>query len=63
MLRRLRAYFDAESVLEVDTPSLSTAAVSDVHIESLQVSSTLSTRSLYLQPSPEFFMKRLLAAG
>jgi len=63
MLRRLRAYFDAEAVLEVDTPSLSTAAVSDVHIESLQVSSTLSTRPLYLQPSPEFFMKRLLAAG
>ncbi len=63
MLRRLRAYFDTESVLEVDTPALSAAAVSDVHIESLKVSSTLNTQPLYLHTSPEFFMKRLLAAG
>jgi len=63
MLRRLRASFDAESVLEVDTPALSTAAVSDVNIESLEVRSKLTEASLYLHTSPEFCMKRLLASG
>lgn len=61
--RRLRAYFDAQSVLEVDTPALSTAAVSDVQIESLEVKSVLSDKPLFLHTSPEFHMKRLLAAG
>jgi elongation factor P--(R)-beta-lysine ligase len=63
MLRRLRASFDAESVLEVDTPTLSTAAVSDVNIESLAVRSKLTEAPLYLHTSPEFCMKRLLASG
>jgi lysyl-tRNA synthetase class 2 len=63
MLRRLRDYFDVESVLEVDTPALSPSAVSDVHIESLAVQSSLTTSPLYLQTSPEFCMKRLLASG
>jgi lysyl-tRNA synthetase class 2 len=63
MLRRLRARFNAESVLEVDTPALSTAAVSDVNIESLEVRSKLTEASLYLHTSPEFCMKRLLASG
>jgi lysyl-tRNA synthetase class 2 len=59
----LRSYFDRESVLEVDTPALSPAAVSDVHIESLSVSSSLVAAPLYLHTSPEFCMKRLLASG
>lgn len=63
MLQRLRAYFDSESVLEVDTPALSSAAVTDIHIESLAVNSCLTTAPLFLQPSPEFCMKRLLASG
>lgn len=63
ILRRLREYFDSESVIEVDTPALSFAAVSDVQIESLSVSSALSDVPLYLHTSPEFCMKRLLAAG
>jgi len=63
MLRRLRAYFDNESVLEVDTPALSSTAVSDIHIESLTVSSCLTTSPLFLHTSPEFCMKRLLASG
>ncbi len=63
MLRRLRAYFDAESVLEVDTPALSATAISDVNIESLEVVSDLTEGSLYLHTSPEFCMKRLLASG
>ena len=63
ILRRLRDHFDTESVLEVDTPALSRAAVSDVQIESLEVKSVLSDKPLYLHTSPEFHMKRLLAAG
>ncbi len=63
MLQRLRAYFDAESVLEVDTPALSTTAVSDTNIESLEVISELADAPLYLHTSPEFCMKRLLASG
>jgi len=63
ILRRLRQYFDAQSVMEVDTPALSTAAVSDVQIESMSVSSTLSNAPLFLHTSPEFCMKRLLASG
>lgn len=63
ILRRLRACFEAESVLEVDIPALSTTAVSDVNIESLEVRSNLTDTSLYLHTSPEFCMKRLLASG
>lgn len=64
LLRRVRDYFAAANVLEVDTPALSSCAVSDVQIESLGIeSSAISNRPLYLHTSPEFCMKRLLAAG
>lgn len=63
MLRRLRDHFESASVLEVETPALSFAAVSDVQIESLEVRSVLTDRTLYLHTSPEFCMKRLLASG
>jgi len=63
LLRRLRDRFAAQDVLEVDTPALSPAAVSDVHIESMTVDSQLHKAPLYLHTSPEFCMKRLLAAG
>jgi len=63
MLRRLRAYFDTETVLEVDTPALARSAVSEVQIESLEVHSELTDAAMYLHTSPEFCMKRLLASG
>ncbi len=64
LLRRIREYFASRKVLEVDTPSLGTAAVSDVQIESLEVGrSQVSSVPLFLHTSPEFPMKRLLAAG
>ncbi len=63
ILRRLRGHFDSTSVLEVDTPALNTAAISDVQIESLTVHSSLIKDPLYLHTSPEFSMKRMLAAG
>lgn len=64
MTRRVRAYFDAEGMLEVDTPALSHAAASDTQIESFGIASSIvSPHPLYLHTSPEFAMKRLLAAG
>ena len=63
MLRRVRSYFDETGALEVDTPALSPSAVSDVQIESIQATAALSAAPLYLHTSPEFHMKRLLAAG
>ena len=64
MLRRIREHFAANDVLEVDTPALSPYAVSDTQIESLEVpESVVSRRPLFLHTSPEFCMKRLLAAG
>jgi len=64
LLLRVRAYFDAAGVLEVDTPALSAAAVSDTQIESFEIAdSSISSRSLFLHTSPEFCMKRLLAGG
>ncbi len=61
---RIRDYFEAADVLEVDTPALSPYAVSDVQIESLEIQESLvSRRAMFLHTSPEFCMKRLLSAG
>jgi len=62
MLARIHAWFAAQEVLEVHTPVLSAAAVSDPAIESIEARPARGPR-LFLQTSPEFPMKRLLAAG
>lgn len=62
LLGAVRDYFARSGVLEVETPALSRTGVTDPHLTSFQVSgSTGSPR--YLHTSPEFAMKRLLAAG
>lgn len=61
LLKRLRQFFEERGVLEVDTPALSSAAVSDVHLHS--ITATVNGAPRFLQTSPEFPMKRLLAAG
>lgn len=64
LLHRVRNYFRGADVLEVDTPALSPFAASDTGIESFAIAaSQASSRPLYLHTSPEFAMKRLLAAG
>ena len=62
LLEKLRAFFEARGMLEVDTPVLSYAGATDRHLASFQLEHPHSGR-LYLQTSPEFPMKRLLAAG
>jgi lysyl-tRNA synthetase class 2 len=57
----LRSFFAGRGVLEVDTPLLASHGVTDPAIEPLQVTGAAEPR--FLQTSPEFFMKRLLAAG
>ena len=43
MTRRVRDYFDAADVLEVDTPALSRGAVSDTQIESFAIASSVTS--------------------
>jgi elongation factor P--(R)-beta-lysine ligase len=70
LLARARAFFAARGVLEVDTPLLVNSAVSDVHIHCAEVQFAPAPAAagprappLYLHTSPEYAMKRLLAAG
>ena len=63
LLQRTRAFFAARGVLEVETPILSAAGISDPQIESLRTAITGRHGACYLSTSPEFAMKRLLAAG
>lgn len=66
LLARVRAFFQARGVLEVETPVLGRAGGTDPAIEPLACRYTGPGHprglTLYLQSSPEFFMKRLLAA-
>lgn len=59
MLAEIRAFFAARGVLEVETPMLSAAAATDPALASMRV---LDSHH-WLHTSPEFPMKRLLAAG
>lgn len=70
ILQRIRQFFNERNVVEVETPALSQGTVTDVHLDAitcrynfLSDSSTEQSTNLYLQTSPEFHMKRLLASG
>ena len=62
MLARIRAYLAGQEVAEVQTPVLSPAALSDPQIESVAAAPARGPRH-FLQTSPEYPMKRMLAAG
>ncbi|WP_119025956.1 EF-P lysine aminoacylase EpmA [Acinetobacter soli] len=65
LYRTIREFFAQRDVMEVETPIVSQAGVTDVHLASVQVQRHIEGRvqQQYLQTSPEFAMKRLLAAG
>jgi elongation factor P--(R)-beta-lysine ligase len=63
MLGRAREFFAQRCVLEVETPILSAATVSDPQLQSLHTQVAGIAAPRYLQTSPEYAMKRLLAAG
>lgn len=63
MLDAARSFFKHRGVMEVETPILSAAAVSDPQIESLATQIAGLPDRMYLCPSPEYAMKRLLASG
>jgi lysyl-tRNA synthetase class 2 len=61
-MRAARSFFARRRVLEVETPTLATRTVTEPHIDSLKTCLN-NTQTLFLQTSPEYFMKRLLAHG
>ncbi|MEB5476446.1 EF-P lysine aminoacylase EpmA [Acinetobacter pollinis] len=65
MYNQIRQFFNERDVLEVETPVLSSAGVTDVHLASICAHRNLGGKlnHHYLQTSPEFAMKRLLASG
>ena len=64
LLARIRRYFAENGALEVETPLLTSATTPDPNIPSFStVSGNAGESCRYLSTSPEFAMKRLLAAG
>jgi lysyl-tRNA synthetase class 2 len=67
LLRAIRDFFHRHGVLEVETPLAARAAGTDPAIEPLRTRvlgpAAADPFEFYLQTSPEFAMKRLLAAG
>jgi elongation factor P--(R)-beta-lysine ligase len=63
LLEAVRSFFRDRAYLEVDTPILSADATVDPNISPFATRCLPGNSELYLQTSPEFAMKRLLAAG
>lgn len=67
IVNEIRHFFADRGVLEVETPTMSQATVTDVHLRAFETQFTgpgaAQGITLYLMTSPEYHMKRLLAAG
>ena len=58
IIDRIRSFFRARDVLEVHTPTITGAGITDLHIDSMRL-----IDGRYLRTSPEYAHKRLLSAG
>jgi len=70
ILQQTRQFFAERGVIEVETPALSQGTVTDVYLDAISCkydfladSPAGHSTELFLQTSPEFHMKRLLASG
>ncbi|KTD38836.1 lysyl-tRNA synthetase [Legionella moravica] len=60
-IAKIRQFFSSRHYLEVETPIMAQFGVTDVYLSNIKA--TFRGRSYCLQTSPEYHMKRLLAAG
>ncbi|MCS0444588.1 elongation factor P--(R)-beta-lysine ligase [Vibrio diabolicus] len=67
LIASIRQFFADRQVMEVDTPAMSHATVTDIHLHTFQTEFVgpgyADGSKLFFMTSPEFHMKRLLAAG
>lgn len=67
IISKIRSFFERRGVLEVETPLLSKGTVTDPHVVGIpahyRALGDTKDEVHYLQTSPEYAMKRLLAAG
>jgi lysyl-tRNA synthetase class 2 len=67
ILAKIRTFFAVRNVLEVETPLMSPSTVTDPHVIGIpaifKMIGSEEEKILYLQTSPEYAMKRMLAAG
>ncbi|MGQ3890058.1 elongation factor P--(R)-beta-lysine ligase [Legionella sp. CNM-1927-20] len=60
LIAQIRDFFSRRGYLEVDTPSMARFGITDVYLNNIKA--TFRGKTYYLQTSPEYHMKRLLAA-
>lgn len=67
MVSAVRAFFDGQDFLEVETPALQVSPGMEPHLHAFKTEIENAerdhTRTMYLHTSPEFAMKKLLVAG
>jgi len=66
IIQKIRMFFVDRDVVEVETPLMSHGTITDVHLDAFTSNYQFlpdDEIKLYLQTSPEFTMKRLLACG
>ena len=64
MNKKIRDFFDSKDYIEVFTPTLSDTLIPEVNIQNFQtkyVNEFLKDKDFFLIPSPEIFMKKILA--